>query len=304
MGPGQRHGRLPLEQDGHQRLRGARGVPLLKQGIRINAILPGPTDTPLARANAETWLGFGADYREEVGIEPSTPLEQAYPLVFLCSDAGGRRHGHHGAHSDAGYFSGRHHRVVPAAPPRPSSSCAACSRSERCAPAPPADAGQRVVLDVGRRRAPPGPGLPGLQALVHPPVPICPACRSRSWAPTVVSGRATVVGFTVNHHQWLPGFEPPYVIANVALAEDPTVRLTTNIVGCDPDDVHIGQEVQVRFEQHEDVWLPLFEPTGATDPSTWSASRPAGAPPAGWRRSLRAPAPCSRASAGRPSAAG
>jgi NAD(P)-dependent dehydrogenase (short-subunit alcohol dehydrogenase family) len=61
--------------------------PLLKQGIRINAILPGPTNTPLARANAEMWLGFGADYRTEAGIEASTPLEQAYPLVFLCSDA-------------------------------------------------------------------------------------------------------------------------------------------------------------------------------------------------------------------------
>ena len=60
---------------------------LLKQGIRINAILPGPTDTPLARANADMWLGFGADYREETGIEASSPLEQAYPLVFLCSDA-------------------------------------------------------------------------------------------------------------------------------------------------------------------------------------------------------------------------
>ena len=62
---------------------------LLKRGIRINAILPGPTNTPLAQANAEMWLGFGADYREEVGIEAATPLEQAYPLVFLCSDAAG-----------------------------------------------------------------------------------------------------------------------------------------------------------------------------------------------------------------------
>src|SRR5690242_19994769 len=58
----------------------------LKRGIRINAICPGPTNTPLAQANAEMWLGFGADYREEVGIEAATPLEQAYPLVFLCSD--------------------------------------------------------------------------------------------------------------------------------------------------------------------------------------------------------------------------
>jgi NAD(P)-dependent dehydrogenase (short-subunit alcohol dehydrogenase family) len=60
---------------------------MLKQGIRINAILPGPTNTPLARANAEMWLGFGQDYRDETGTEPSTPEEQAYPLVFLCSDA-------------------------------------------------------------------------------------------------------------------------------------------------------------------------------------------------------------------------
>jgi acetyl-CoA acetyltransferase/uncharacterized OB-fold protein len=103
------------------------------------------------------------------------------------------------------------------------------------------------------------------KTLVHPPVPICPNCRSRSWAPTPVSGLGTVVGFTVNAHQWLPDFDPPYVIANVALAEDADVRLTTNIVGCDPNDVQVGQQVAVRFEQHEDVWLPLFEPTGATD---------------------------------------
>ncbi len=60
---------------------------MLKRGIRINAICPGPTDTPLAQANKETWLGFGADYREETGIDASSPMEQAYPLLFLCSDA-------------------------------------------------------------------------------------------------------------------------------------------------------------------------------------------------------------------------
>lgn len=65
----------------------SQAFPLLKQGIRINAICPGPTETPLALANKDMWLGFGADYRGETGIEVSTPMEQAYPLVFLCSDA-------------------------------------------------------------------------------------------------------------------------------------------------------------------------------------------------------------------------
>jgi NAD(P)-dependent dehydrogenase (short-subunit alcohol dehydrogenase family) len=65
----------------------SQAFPLLKLGIRINAICPGPTETPLALANKDMWLGFGSDYRAEIGTEPSTPLEQAYPLLFLCSDA-------------------------------------------------------------------------------------------------------------------------------------------------------------------------------------------------------------------------
>src|SRR4051794_28909147 len=89
---------------------------LLKQGIRINAILPGPTDTPLAQANAEMWLGFGADYRDEVGIEASTPLEQAYPLVFLCSDAAGVMTGQI-LITDSGYFASGMTEVFPDATP-------------------------------------------------------------------------------------------------------------------------------------------------------------------------------------------
>ena len=79
-------------------------MPLLKRGIRINAICPGPTDTPLAQANKDMWLGFGSDYRAEVGIDAATPLEQAYPLVFLCSDAASALTGTT-VISDAGYMS-------------------------------------------------------------------------------------------------------------------------------------------------------------------------------------------------------
>jgi len=82
----------------------SQAYPMLKRGIRINAICPGPTDTPLAQANKEMWLGFGADFREETGIEASTPMEQAYPLLFLCSDAAAAINGIT-LISDAGYMS-------------------------------------------------------------------------------------------------------------------------------------------------------------------------------------------------------
>lgn len=98
--------------------------------------------------------------------------------------------------------------------------------------------------------------------LNHPPTPICPRCRSKSLAPHTVSGRATVHTFTVNHQAWMPGPELPYVVAIVDIPEQDDLRLTTNIVGCAPEDVHVGMPVEVTFEHHDDVWIPLFRPAG------------------------------------------
>jgi NAD(P)-dependent dehydrogenase (short-subunit alcohol dehydrogenase family) len=94
----------------------SQAFPLLKEGIRINGICPGPTETPLALANKDQWLGFGSDYRDEVGIEAATPLEQAYPLVFLCSDAAAGISGIVMV-TDAGYFSSGITGSYPAAAP-------------------------------------------------------------------------------------------------------------------------------------------------------------------------------------------
>ena len=99
---------------------------------------------------------------------------------------------------------------------------------------------------------------------IHPWSPICPIDLSKDLAPEAVSGRATVHTFTVNHQPWIPGYDPPYVIAIVEIDEQRDVRLMTNIVGCPPDDVHIGMAVQVTFDHHDDVWLPLFEPAPAS----------------------------------------
>jgi uncharacterized OB-fold protein len=95
---------------------------------------------------------------------------------------------------------------------------------------------------------------------IHPPAPICPSCLGRDVAAEAAGGRGRVATFTVNHQPWIPGFPPPYLIAIVELEEQAGLRLTTNLVGCAPGAARIGMPVQVVFEQHEDVFIPLFEP--------------------------------------------
>ncbi len=60
---------------------------LLKAGIRITAILPGPTDTPLARSNADLWLGFAQGYRDATATEHLTARQMAQTMAFLNSNA-------------------------------------------------------------------------------------------------------------------------------------------------------------------------------------------------------------------------
>jgi uncharacterized OB-fold protein len=93
---------------------------------------------------------------------------------------------------------------------------------------------------------------------LHPPKPVCRKCLSRSVRPVPVSGYGTVYSYTVNYQPWMPDLEVPYTLAVVELDEDQGLRLTTRLTGVEPGAVHIGLRVKVVFEQHENVWLPLF----------------------------------------------
>jgi uncharacterized OB-fold protein len=97
----------------------------------------------------------------------------------------------------------------------------------------------------------------GCRTFIHPPAPRCPFCLTDTLVPEPVSGRARVESFTVNEQQWIPGSEH-YVIAWVSIIEQPDVRLTTNLIDTAEDEVRIGQEVEVVFEEHGEVYLPLF----------------------------------------------
>jgi uncharacterized protein len=105
----------------------------------------------------------------------------------------------------------------------------------------------------------------------HPPAPICWRCRSTDVAPEAVSGRATVAAYTVNRQPWIPGFEPPYLVAMVEIDEEPDVRLITNLVDIAAEEVEVGLAVEVFFEdwtapsggEDTSVWIPLFRPVRA-----------------------------------------
>jgi acetyl-CoA acetyltransferase/uncharacterized OB-fold protein len=96
--------------------------------------------------------------------------------------------------------------------------------------------------------------------LLHPSRTVCPHCQSCDLSWTAVTGTGVVVGCTLNEQMWLPSMPPPYSLAIVSLTAAADVRLTTNVVGCDPHDVYVGMPVRVTFHQQDDVWFPLFEP--------------------------------------------
>jgi acetyl-CoA acetyltransferase/uncharacterized OB-fold protein len=104
--------------------------------------------------------------------------------------------------------------------------------------------------------------------IIHPPRPVCSRCRSREVALEDLSGRGTVVTYTINHQRWMPGLEVPYTIAIVELAEQRGLRLTTNLIDVAPADVTIGMPVHVQFRKMSDqISLPVFAPDASPLPA-------------------------------------
>ena len=93
-----------------------------------------------------------------------------------------------------------------------------------------------------------------------PPRPFCPKCASRQVSAFAASGRAILDSYVI-HHRKVPGFEPPYAIAVVKLAEGP--RMMTNIVECaqTPEALQLDMPLEVVFAKQTDaITLPFFRP--------------------------------------------
>ncbi|GAC1400534.1 MAG: hypothetical protein NVSMB60_14140 [Mycobacterium sp.] len=101
------------------------------------------------------------------------------------------------------------------------------------------------------------------ERLIHPPPLRCPHDHGLPEF-AVLTGKARVESWTINRHPFFPGFKPPYVIAFVNPVEDERVRVLTNLVNVEPDEVSAGMRVRVTFERHgadgDEVFIPLFEP--------------------------------------------
>ncbi len=88
----------------------------------------------------------------------------------------------------------------------------------------------------------------------HYPRSLCPFCFSERTQWREATGMGIIYSYSVMRRA-----ELPYVIAYVALDEG--VTMMTNIVGCDPDEVRIGQRVKVRFVPSDGgPPLPMFAP--------------------------------------------
>ena len=113
-------------------------------------------------------------------------------------------------------------------------------------------------------------------------IPRCAACGRFQWYPsercracgggelpwTVVSGRGTLFSWAVVRRALVPAFanKVPFVTGLVALAEDPAVRVVTNLIDCDPEALRAELPVRAVFRPlvfpnaTRSVMAPLFTP--------------------------------------------
>src|SRR5699024_7001183 len=95
---------------------------------------------------------------------------------------------------------------------------------------------------------------------IYYPRIVCPNCMSTKINYVESSGEGSIYSYTIAHRGAGPSYKDdiPYVVALIDLDEG--VRMLSNIVGCEPEDVHIEMRVKVMFEKREEFSIPQFLP--------------------------------------------
>ncbi len=95
----------------------------------------------------------------------------------------------------------------------------------------------------------------------QPPVSLCFACHSQELAYEPVSGRGTIYTYSVTSDARSPAFTArvPYAVVWVRLPEQDDLTLLVNMPNTPIEDVRIGAQVEVWFEEIEPgVRIPQF----------------------------------------------
>jgi uncharacterized OB-fold protein len=93
---------------------------------------------------------------------------------------------------------------------------------------------------------------------------ICAHCTSRNLAWITASGVGKIASFTVVRRAISKAYDAPYIVALVDLEEG--VRMMSNVVDADPEQVSVGDPVTVDFENWSDeVRLPVFRLANSGD---------------------------------------
>ncbi|MGE0802469.1 MAG: Zn-ribbon domain-containing OB-fold protein [Lautropia sp.] len=99
----------------------------------------------------------------------------------------------------------------------------------------------------------------------HPPLPACPHCQSQrfDWTDAPARGRVfSLVWVWHAAHPSLRGIPLPYNVVVVEFADAPGVRLVSNVVDAREGGLHIGDAVELAWEQSGGQWLPRFRLAG------------------------------------------
>jgi len=97
--------------------------------------------------------------------------------------------------------------------------------------------------------------------LRFPPTPFCPSCRSDRLGWLEVAPRGRIYTFTVIRHAVIPEVAAalPIVVALVEPDEAPGCRIVGNVADADPEQVHVGAEVEMAARRVRDgVAVPCF----------------------------------------------
>ncbi len=94
-----------------------------------------------------------------------------------------------------------------------------------------------------------------------PPAPICPECRAAEADWLELSGRGELYTYTIVHRAVAVGQELPFVIAVIELEDAGGVRIISNLVAADLEEIEIGLPVELVWEDmSEDLAIPRFRP--------------------------------------------